>query len=63
MESRELFMKGEIKRIKMLLDVTYDYSKLVIYWKMKKKIKKIVKLLFEINEKVNLLKNLTKSYN
>ena len=40
MESRELFMKGEIKRIKMLLDVTYDYSKTCYILEDEKKIKK-----------------------
>ena len=63
MESRDLFIKGEIKRIKILLDVIYDYSKTCYILEDEKKFKKIVKLLFEINEKVNLLKNLTKSYN
>ena len=63
MESRDLFIKGEIKRLKMLLDVIYDYSKTCYILEDEKKLKKIVKLLFEINEKVNLLKNLTKSYN
>ena len=59
MESRELFLNGEIKRIKMLLDVIYENSKTCYILEDDKRLKKIVQLLFEINEKANILRKIS----
>ena len=59
MESREIFLKGEIKRIKMLLDVFYENSRTCSVLEDDTRLKKIVQLLFEINEKVNRLRKIS----
>ena len=60
MESRETFLKGEITMIKKILDISYDYCPYSSALDDEKRLKKIIKLLFEINEKVITLKRLTK---
>ena len=58
MESRETFLKGEITMIKKILDVAYDHSPHSAALDDEKRLKKIIKLLFEMKEKVLLLKRL-----
>ena len=60
MESREIFMKGEIKRLKQILNVSYEYVPYSSALDDEKRFIKIIQLLFEINEKVITLKRLTK---
>ena len=60
MESREAFLKGEITLIKKILDISYDYCPHSSTLNDEKRFKKIIQLLFEINEKVVTLKRLTK---
>ena len=60
MESRETFLKGEITLIKNILDLSYDYCSYSSALDDEKRLKKIIKLLFEINEKVITLKRLMK---
>ena len=55
MHPREEFLKGEIKRIKMYLDIFCLDSETCFVLEGDKRLKKIIKLLFEINEKVKLL--------
>ena len=45
---------------KIILDISYDYCPYSYALKDEKRFKKIIKLLFEINEKVITLKRLTK---
>ena len=56
MESRETFLKGEITLIKKILDLSYDYCPYSSALDDEKRFKKIIKLLFEINEMVITLK-------
>ena len=56
MESRETFLKGEITLIKKILDVSYDYCPHSSALDDEKRFKKIINLVFEINEKVLTLK-------
>ena len=60
MESRVLFMKGEIKRLKQILNVSYEYSSYSSALDDEERFIKIIQLRFEINEKVITLKRLTK---
>ena len=60
MESRETFLKGEITLIRKILDLSYDYCPYSSALDDEKRLKKIIKLLFEITEKVLLLKRLMK---
>ena len=60
MESRVLFMKGEIKRLKQILNVSYEYSSYSSSLDDEEIFIKIIQLRFEINEKVITLKRLTK---
>ena len=60
MESRVLFMKGEIKRLKQILNVSYEHSSYSSVLDDDERFIKIIQLLFEINEKVITLKRLTK---
>ena len=60
MESREMFMKGEIKRLKQILNVSYEYVPYSSALDDEERFIKIIQLLFEINEKVITLKRLTK---
>ena len=60
MKSRESFMKGEIKIIKKILDYIDDYVPYSSALDDEERLKKIIQLLFEINEKVITLKRLTK---
>ena len=60
MESRELFLKGEITRLKQLLNVSHEYCSSSSVLEDEKRLKKIIQLLFEINEKVIVLKKLSK---
>ena len=53
-------MKGEIKRLKQILNVTYEYSSYSSALDDGERFIKIIQLLFEINEKVITLKRLTK---
>ena len=56
MESRDLFLKGEIKLIEKILNGCYDYCPHSSALDDEKRFKKIIKLLFEINEMVIILK-------
>ena len=60
MESRVLFMKGEIKRLKQILNVSYEYSSYSSALDDEEKFKKIINLLLEIKEMVITLKKLSK---
>ena len=60
MKSRESFVKGEIRLIKKILDYINDYCEYSYALDIEESFEKIIKLLFEINEKVNTLKRLTK---
>ena len=60
MESREIFLKGEIKILKKLLNESYAYFTSCSVMANKERFKKIIQLIFEINEKVITLKKLTK---
>ena len=60
MESRKLFLKREIKRLKQLLNESYDYYPYSYDFDNEKRFKKIIQLVFEINEKVITLKKITK---
>ena len=60
MESRKIFLKGEIKRIKQLLNESYEYYPYSCDFDNEKRFKKIINLLLEINEKVIILKKLSK---
>ena len=62
MKSRESFMKGEIKIIKKILDYIDNYVPYSSALDDEERLKKIIQLLFEINEKVITLKRLTKGY-
>ena len=56
MESREIFLKGEIEMLKKILDVSYDYCPYSSALDDEKRFKKIIKLLLEIKEMVITLK-------
>ena len=60
MESREIFLKGEIEMFKKILDVSYDYCPYSSALDDKKRFKKTIKLLLEIKEMVITLKRLIK---
>ena len=62
MKSRESFMKGEINIIKKILDYIDNYVTYSSALDDEERLKKIVELLFEINEKVIALKRLTKGF-
>ena len=62
MESREIFLKGEIRRLKQLLNVVYvhypynyDYE-----FDNEKRFQRIVSILFEIKEMLIKLKDISK---
>ena len=46
MKSREIFLKGEIKRIKQLLNESYEYFTSCSVMEDKERFKKIIQLLF-----------------
>ena len=62
METRETLLKGEIESLEQLLYNCYDYCLFTSAFKYKKRLKKrkIIELLFEINEKLFTLKRLLK---
>ena len=60
MESREIFLKGEIKLIKKILDYIVSYIPYSSALDDEKRLIKIIELLFEINEKTTTLKRLIK---
>ena len=60
MKSREIFLKGEIKRLKQLLNESYKYYPYDYDYDNEERFKKIINLLFEINEKVITLYELSK---
>ena len=60
MKSRESFVKGEIKVIKKILDYIDNYVPYSSALDDEERLKKIIQILFEINEKVITLKRLTK---
>ena len=60
MESREIFMKGEIKLIKKILDYIVSYVPYSSALDDDERLIKIIELLFEINEKTITLKRLIK---
>ena len=59
MESRKLFLKGEIKRLKQLLNEIYEYYPYSYDYDNEKRFKKIINLLLEIKEMVITLKELS----
>ena len=59
MHPREAFLNGEIKRIKMYLDIFCVNSATCFVLEDDKRLKKIIKLLFEINEKAKILTKIT----
>ena len=60
MEIRETFLKGEITLLKKILDISYEYVPYSSALDDEKRLKKIIKLLFEISEKTITMKRLTK---
>ena len=60
MESRETFLKGEITLIKKILLISHDYVPYSSALDDEERLKKIIELLFEINEKASTLKRLIK---
>ena len=50
MKSRETFLKGEITMIKKILDISYDYVPYSSALDDEERLKKIIELLFEIND-------------
>ena len=62
METRETLLKGEIESLEQLLYNCYDYCLFTSAFEDKKRLKKrkIIELLFEINEKLFTLKRLLK---
>ena len=59
METRETFLKGEITLLKKILDISYEYVPYSSALDDEKRLKKIIKLLFEISEKTITMKRLT----
>lgn len=59
MNSRETFLKGELENIYRQLDVAFDYAP---YSQLEsdKRFLKIFELLFEMNDKVDLLRQAVK---
>lgn len=59
MNSRETFLKGELENIYRQLDVAFDYAP---YSQLEsdKRFLKIFELLFEMNDKVDLLRQVVK---
>ena len=55
MHPRQVFLNGEIKRIKMLLDIFCVNSKTCFVLEDDKRLKKIVNLFFEIIENAKIL--------
>ena len=60
METRKTFLKGEIQKIKKILDVSYLYIPYSSSIDDEERLMKIIELLFEINEKTLTLKSLIK---
>ena len=62
METRETLLKGEIESLEQLLYDCYDHCLFTSAFEDKKRLKKrkIIELLFEINEKLFTLKRLLK---
>ena len=60
MKSRKSFVKGEIRLIKKILDYIDNYIPYSSALEDEERLKKIIELLFEINEKTITLKRLTK---
>ena len=59
MYPRETFLKGEVKMIKIYLDIFCENSETCSVLEDDKRIKKIIKLLLEIREKANILRKIT----
>ena len=55
MESRELFLKGEVRLIKIYLDIFGKNSEKMFVLHDDKRLKKIIQILFEITEKAKKL--------
>ena len=60
MESRKLFLKGEIKRLKQLLNESYEYYPYSYDFDNEKRFQRIVNSLFEIKEMLITLKEISK---
>ena len=60
METRKLFLKGEIKLIKKILGFIFEYIPYSSTLDDEERLIKIIKLLFEINEKTILLRSYIK---
>ena len=59
MDSRELFVKGELEKVYQELKVSYEYCPYSML-KENKRFIRIIQLLLEINEKACLLKKLVR---
>ena len=60
MESRKLFLKGEIERIKQLLNEVYEHYPYNYDFDNEKRFQRIVNSLFEIKEMLIILKKISK---
>ena len=55
MESRELFLKGKVRLIKIYLDIFGNNSEKMFVLEDDKRLKKIIQILFEITERAKKL--------
>ena len=60
MESREIFLKGEIRRLKQLLNEVYEHYHYNYDFDNEKRFQRIVNVLFEIKEMLITLKKISK---
>ena len=60
MESRKIFLAGEIKRLKQLLKLIYDNYPYDNHYDEEKRFKEILNLLLETNEKISKIYYLSK---
>ena len=60
MKSREIFLKGEIELIKKILGFIFEYIPHSSQMDDEERLIKIIKLLFEIKEKIIILRSLIK---
>ena len=60
MESRKLFLKGEIRRLKQLLNEVYEHYPYNCAFDNEKRFQRIVNSLFEIKEMLITLKKISK---
>ena len=60
MESREMFLKGEIRRLKQLLNEVYEHYPYNYDFDNEKRFQRIVNYLFEIKEILITLRKISK---